>query len=256
MEKITLRKLLKVVMPEILKDEHLLELQEDALIEYMLDYSSVVLNDKGNLELLYGNRLGIGSENKDKLITIPRFLIFEFRKANPISGESHKWRLASFENFKYLEEHLTFNIDFENNRVAVLIDGELVGFDLKDTICSSWQFALRPTWSTDILRLQITMNGEKIEETYNCKNAVEMRIIQLTREKADEIDVYSIPDQERLYFRVLGEIFKSVEKETDELMSLIDRREAHLVWVDKDYKAGPYWSIPSDDENTYEEPEF
>lgn len=255
-KKITLRKLLKVVIPAVLKDEHLFESQEDSLIEFMLDNSRVILDSKGHLEMLYGNTLGVGTENKDKPIDIPRFMIFEFRKANPLSGESHKWRLGSFESFKDLEEHLTFNIDHENNRIAVLVDGNLVGFDMKDTICSAWQFGLRPSWSIDVLKLKINMNSEVVYETYNCRNAVEMRIIQLTREKADEIDVYSIPDQERLYFRVLGEIFKSVEKEPDELMALIDRREAHLVWVDKDFEVGPNWTIPSDDENTYEETEF
>jgi hypothetical protein len=239
-----------MVMPEILKDEHLLESQENEFIEYMLCNSHVILTNKGSLEFVYGSILGVGDNNKDKPITLPRFMLFEFRKANPISGESHKWKLGSFESFADLEEHITFNIDFESNRVAALIDGVLVGFEMKDTICSPWQFGLRPTWTTDVLKLEITMKGEKIEETYNCKNAVEMRIIQLTREKAEEIDVYSIPDDERLYFRVLGELFKSVEQETDGLMALLDRRETHVVWLPKDYEEGPNWAIPCD------EPEF
>ncbi len=254
-KKITLRKLLKVVMPVVLQEEHLLESQENSLIEYMLDNSSIVLNDKGSLEMLYGNRLGVGTENKDKSIDIPRFLIFEFRKANPISGESHRWRLGSFESFKGLEEHLTFNIDHENNRVAVLIDGELTGFKMLDTICSSWQFGFRPTWAIDVLKLKITMNNEVVYETYNCRNAVEMRIIQLIRDGAEDIIVFSIPDNKRMYFKVQGEVFKSVEKETDELMALIDRRELHTVWLPDDYEDGPNWHLPND-ESDFDEPEF
>ena len=252
-KKTTLRELMKMMVPEVLKEEHLLEEQQNSLVEFMLDNSHVIY-EKGKLSLLYGNTLGVGIDNKDKPITLPRFMIFEFRKANPITGASHKWRLTSFDTFMEMENHLAINVDYENNRVAVVMGNEIVKFEMTPTyLASSWQIVNFPVWEENYYKLEVKQKGEVIEEFCNCKNAVELRILQLIRDGAEDIKVYCIPDDKRLYYRVLGELFSSVE---DAPLKPQTATEARILWITKEEEDTGWIDISDDDSCYWDEPEF
>jgi hypothetical protein len=77
----TLRQLIYSCVKEATKSEGLIRSEIHELTEYILNNSVLELTTE-RLHLTEGNSLGIGKSNKDRKITVPRFMSFNFNKKN------------------------------------------------------------------------------------------------------------------------------------------------------------------------------
>ena len=242
----TLRKLIHTGVVKALEQEHLLQNQLESLVEHILDHSSIIYTEDGSLTLMYGNSLGIGNSNKDRLITLPKYTIFEFKKANHLTGTSHKWRLYTVPTFSELEQQIMYNAD---ESAIVMIDGEIVGFKVEKEDANGNSFFVsgyHTIWGLDVYRLTYSMDSEQIEETLECKKKMEFRILQLLKDGATGIIAYNILDDIRLPFAVSsGIVYTSVENtKTANIPSLVSQ-EPRIYWevqVDEEDDA-PDWPI-------------
>lgn len=246
-KKVTLRKLVHTGLSQCLREEHLLPTELNELTDHILDTSCLSIDNppgsnETKIHLRQYNSFGIGEENKDKSLNCPSFLIFELGRAQVLEtffniqqyphSVNRTWSLLSYPNFAEVDYHLSHNMLSEGTRMAVLMDGKPLDYKAMDNVADAdrWSEQRVIHWDFDVFKLTFVCSGEEITETYSCKKLLELRILQLVKEKATEIQVTNLIDKKLEHFTVSGEVYCSKPKDRQKEFSMLVGRP-HLSWI-------------------------
>lgn len=221
----TLRQLIYTATKEALKREGLLRTEIHELVEYILNNSSLKLTVE-EIEIVRGNYMGIGKESKDRTITIPRFIIYSFSRQDvygTLEGKDRTWKLKSFISFDALENALGYYREEDN--VAVIIDGEVVGFELRPNAAYSfggWNKDIK--WDREVYSVKYILDEDYKEERFKNKLSLENWVKVLVKRGAEEIEVRNLMDSIHLGFTVSGTLYDS---------NNMDNRGMWLLWQEQ-----------------------
>lgn len=217
----TLRQLVYSVVKEATKEEGLIRSEIHELTEYILN-NSVLEFTSDRLHLTEGNSMGIGESNKDKKITIPRFLTFNFNKKNIFqllnSSSSRTWVLKTFQALEDIEGELIYN---SNSKLVAVIDGEIVNYTVKYE--KNWGYEV--LWDCDVYIVTYVLDDKEEKEVLRSKKQLEERVLELVEKGATEIVAYDIVEGESLDF----EVSKTVYTTRPERLS--DNGDLGLMWL-------------------------
>lgn len=217
----TLRQLVYNCVKEATRDEGLIRTELHELTEYILNNSVLELSSE-RLHLTEGNSLGIGENNKDKKVILPRFLSFNFSKKNIFqllnNNSSRTWQIRTYYDFNELESTLIYNID---NKLVVIIDGEITDYELK----SGQQWGWEVIWDCDAYIVTYFLDNIEEREVFKSRIQVKNRLLELTEQGADEIVAYNIIEGKSMDFVINQTLYSTRPSEDD---------AAGLLWLGND----------------------
>jgi len=201
----TLRQLITVLVDEVLKDEGALRSEKQALVEHILNNSTLSLTSD-SIELNRGNYLGVGEENKDRMLIIPRFCVFTFGILDifdSLKGKERAWHLKSLYSFKELEDAVRYK-SVNKNIVVAIVDGEILDYEIKKSnIADAFGgFGSVVVWETYVYRLNYLLQDQEIEEKFQNLESLEQWIKHIVRQGAEEIEVYHLIEDYKMDFTV------------------------------------------------------
>jgi len=222
----TLRQLIFMCLKEKLKEEGLTRTELHDLTDYILNNSTMGLTAE-NIELCEGNRFGVGDENKDKTLTIPRFLGFNYSKTNAYDffsdNKKKSWRLHTYMSFDNLMSALSFQgVD----GTIIIIDGEIIDYNRKMADNQDY-IGYDVIFDTNIYKVSCFLEDKEYEEYFRSKKQLESRVIELVEKKADEISILNKITNEYMYF----EINKNIYTNRDIISKSEDFNQMGLMWV-------------------------
>jgi len=241
---ITIRELLTVAVKQIILKEQFSRFGEaNNLVEYILDNSTLSVSHNDDVNLKSGNTFGIGDDNKDRELQLPKYCVFSFARAKLADFQSswvhtetmtHSWRLKSMPDFQKVEEYLRSNSD-DNTGIVVLVDAVPMNFTLSkgENSCGDiWvPVPIGIQWEKPVYKLSYKKNGGVYEEVFNSKCALGSRMLQLISSEAERIRAFSlIDDNKHLGFRASGYIYQSGGK------SEITDRNTCIIWDNPHYE--------------------
>jgi hypothetical protein len=175
-----------------------------------------------------GNYAGIGENNKEKKLTIPRFVTFAFGKLDIFSvleSKTRTWKISSYSSFDELEDSLKYQS--ADRKMIVLVDGEVLDYTV-DSQCERDSFGdwMRSvSWQADIFKVFYTEEGIEKEEKFCDRFVLEKYIKDIVRKGAKEIKVFNIIEDKGLGFSVTGTLYN-----TDDM----DDTNTWLIWSKHD----------------------
>lgn len=84
MKTTTIRKLLTVAVTQALQQEHLLKSEQDELVEFIMNNSTLAVSPSDEIDLYEGNCFGIGDTNKDRELQTPKYCMFSFTRSRVV----------------------------------------------------------------------------------------------------------------------------------------------------------------------------
>jgi hypothetical protein len=237
MKTTTIRKLLTVAVIQAFQQEHLIRSEIDELVEHILNNSTISVSPDDNIDLKEGNFFGIGEENKDRELEVQKYYVFSFTRTRIVDFHSiyvqavnmtRSWRLVSMPDFQRIEDYIRSNFD-DNTYISVLEDAEPLNFtvirntgvadDIWTPRCKDVQ------WEKPAYKLSYKQNGRGQDETFNSKDALENRMLQLISNDTEKLRVFDIIDgNKHLGFRVAGNVYQSGGKPE------ITERNVSILW--------------------------
>ena len=243
MKTTTIRKLLTVAVAQALQQEHLLKSEQEELVEYIMDNSTLAVSSNDEIDLYQGNCFGIGDTNKDRELQTPRYCVFSFTRSRLADFHSswvqavslmRCWRLVSMPDFQRVENYIRSNYD-KDTYIAVLVAEEPLSFTVlkdADTTGDIWVPVCSDIhWVKPIFKLNFKQESAVYEEKFNSKGVLESRILQLIAGNAECVRALSIMDcNKHLGFRVAGNVCQSGGKpETSD-------RNVYILWDNPQYE--------------------
>lgn len=220
----TLRELVGMCLKEKLKSDGMTRTEIKELTDYVLDNSSLRLTDT-DIEIIEGNKFGVGEDNKDRIFTVPRFIAFKYSKTDAakyfLNNECKKWYLYTFSSFDRLIDALTFNVN--NKDTLILIDGEIIGYDVRPRDA----FGYDVYFDKAIYSLTYVLEDRVQQEFFESNKELIDKIMVLVGQEAENIKVYDLITQEFKYFEVSKNIYTNREKEDIPK----DFEELGIIWV-------------------------
>lgn len=201
----TLRQLLAKLVDKVLSEEGALRSEKQALVEHILNNSILELTADA-LELKRGNYMGIGEENKDRMLNLPKFMFFSFGYMDifdTLKGRERSWMLKSVYSFKELEDVIRYQ-NVTRNEVIALVDGEIIDYEVRkaDLPDAFGGFGNIVVWETYVYRINYLLNDQEIEEKFQSKESLETWIKHIVREGAEEIKVRHLIEDYDMSFTV------------------------------------------------------
>ena len=222
MKTTTIRKMLTEAVKQALQQEHLLKSEQDELVEYIMDNSTIAVSPNDEIDLYEGNCFGIGDTNKDRELQTPKYCVFSFTRSRVVYFHSRWvqavslmrcWRLLSMPDFQRVENYIRSNYD-DSTYIAVLVDAEPLNFVVSkdaDTDGDIWTLVCSNIhWSKPTYKLSYKKDSRVYDESFSSRSSLESRILQLIAENADCIRAFSIVDNNKhIGFRVSGNVYQS-----------------------------------------------
>lgn len=213
---ITLRQLVTKLVDEVLKEEGALRSEKQALVEHILNNSTLELT-ADSIELKRGNYLGIGEENKDRILTIPRFMVFTFGVLDifdTLRAKERTWQLKSLYSFKELEDAVRYQ-SVNKSKVIAILDGEILDYEVKKSSVADafGGFGSEVVWETYVYKLTYLLQDQEIEEKFQNRESLETWIKHIVREGAEEIEVYHLIEDYKMSFTVTQVAYNTENKE-------------------------------------------
>lgn len=215
----SLRQLIFSAAQESLKPEYLTKSELHETTEYILNNSVLELTAE-RVCLTEGNYIGIGENNKDRVITLPRFLTFEFSKRSAFdffnSNKGRTWKLRSHNTFEELESYLQCKL---NSEPVVFIDGELIEYRL--TYAVGWGYEVE--WiSCDAVYIVTYLSDDTEEkEIFKSKYKLQKKLIELVNQNAQQVQAYNVIAGISTPFEVQGVLYDS---------NTPDNKRNWLIW--------------------------
>lgn len=207
MRETTLRQVVYAAVKKSLKQDGLTRTEIHELTDYILDHSSIDLSAK-KICLTEGNYFGIGEHNKDRVFNLPRFVTFEFMKASAFdiinNNKGKTWRLKSHDTFEDLENYLTYSM---HDKPVVFVDGTITEYELMGT--KNWGYEVNWIGCDAVFIITYVFNDKDEKELLNSRVKLQLKLIELVEEGAEEIQAYNIFAGESLQFKVQGTLYNS-----------------------------------------------
>lgn len=212
----TLRQLITRLVDEVLKEEGALRSEKRDLVEYILNNSILELTADA-LELKRGNYMGIGNENKDKTLTIPRFMVFTFGVLDifdTLRAKERTWQLKSLYSFKELEDAVRYQ-SVNKSKVIAILDGEILDYEVKksSTADAFGGFGSVVIWETYVYKLTYLLQDQEVEEKFQSKESLEDWVKFIVRQGAEEIKVKHLIEDYDMSFTVTQVAYNTENKE-------------------------------------------
>lgn len=217
----TLRQLVFMCLKEKLKNDGMTRTELHELTDYVLDNSTLELS-ADNLELYEGNMFGVGNENKDKPLTIPRFLAFTYSRATAfkffLRDKKKSWSLDTFSSF----DNLPSSLIFQGEDVILLIDGEIVGYKVKN---GEDVYMNDVVFDKDIYSISCVLEDEEHEEFLRSKRDLETRVIELVEQKAKSLNIENLITGEDKFFEIRKNVYTNRMSKPEDFDAL------DIIWV-------------------------
>lgn len=229
----TLRQLVYMCNKEILKNEGMTRSELHDITNWVLNNAAIYDFTTDVVSITQGNSLGVGEENKDRPVKIPRFMIYELGSINAfdfINNRKDKkhFNLQSLKTFENLEDYLRHH---RTGDIVVIIDGEIVDFERVTT--SAWYTEI--VWDIDTHIVTYELEDKEEKEVLRSKKQLENRILELVEKFAVEIQAYDLVQGERLDFQVSDIVYRTIDDNKDKL---------GIMWVrdvDSDFEEDDDW---------------
>jgi hypothetical protein len=198
----TLRQLIYHAVKEVTKEEGLLRSEIHTLVEHILNNSVLELTTE-RLHLTEGNFFGVGENNKDRRLTVPRFISFSFKKQSlfdMLNKQGRTWELRTYSDFDDLERALTCELD---EQLIAIVDGEIVEYQKVGHNTWGWEII----WGCDAYIVTYVSEDMEQKEILRSKLQLQNRILQLVAEEAEGIQAYNLLSGEKIDFLVRKDIY-------------------------------------------------
>lgn len=233
----TLRKIVYKSLKEMLKKEDfVLKSELEKLTNHILDNSSLQMT-KDSIYLEDGNNLGVGNENKDKVLKLPKLLLFRLEKRDiedVVSARSLRWCLTEFNTLESLEMSLEGYARSELKPV-VLMSSEIIRYEFDKTNKSNDGFieihGAKIKWEQEMYAASYESANITTEDKFRSRKDLEKHIIFLVEEGMESIKVESIMEKKELGFCITGTIYDTNHTE-----------EENRVWFNwQEQEESEYW---------------
>lgn len=199
-----------------LKQEYISPQEQEKITKFILDNSTLSVS-KTLLSVESASLLGIGKEIAEKQIPDYRFIIFFWGDLDPdVQPEAglpaREWFILSHRNLEQLERMLIArdyddnDNDFLKGEMIVLINYSLQEYKIESEPLVEGESGLAREYVewVDLEPYQINykIDTENITETYSSQYQVELRVLQLLRDKAQGINVIETLTSRELHFSV------------------------------------------------------
>lgn len=198
----SLRQLIFKCNKELLKEEGMTRTDLHDLTTWVLSNAAINKLTADEIFITEGNYLGLGESNYDRVITLPRFMSFQFGRIDFfgfINNRQKTFRLKSYADFSELESYLAYT----EAEAIVVIDGELVTYKKQGHNTWGWEII----WGCDAYIVTFVAEDREFKEVLKSKVQLQNRLMQLVAEEAKEIKAYNILSGESLDFLVRKDIY-------------------------------------------------
>ena len=237
----SLRQVLNIFINKVMEEEEvLLRSEQHKIVNHILDNSVLKLSSE-KVELFRGNYLGIDKYGRDRELRLPRFMIFSFSKIDESSytnNAKRTWHLQSFIRFEELESALSL---FDLKGSLVMIDNEIVDYEL----CDRGGYSDVVRWGRDIYKISYLLDDKEHREVFNNKEALEIYMCVIARKQILEMTVHHLISNRNLNFRITDDIYTTQEDKNT---------GCKVVWIEESKVSVPFWG--SVDSTLYEEEEY
>lgn len=207
----TLRQLIYKCNKEILKEEGMTRSELHAVTNWVLNNAAVSKFSADDIYITDGSYIGVGENNKDRTLTLPRFMTYEFGKLDFftfIENNKRNFKLKSYRSFEELETFLIY----ATTKVVVIIDGEIVEYERVGHNNWGWEVV----WGKDTYIITYILNDYDEKEICKSKVQLKNRILWLIEEGAADIVAYNIVEGKSLEFVINRTIYSTKPSADDE----------------------------------------
>ncbi len=214
--KTTLRKLITIALQAI-QTEFLTENEIGKFSDFILNNSTLAITNT-NLQLQSGSTFGVGENNKDRELELPKYLTFFITNYDNQNQSNTKllaglpqrdWQLCSYDNLFDLEQELrTAELrcceGLKEGNLVVLVDGKAEAWKVVEV--QTVLGLIQPYIVWDAIKpytiSYTTATGASESEQYNSKKPLDERVITLLNQGAEGLQVRNRYDNEHLHFTV------------------------------------------------------
>lgn len=216
----TLKKLIETAVSG-LKQEYLSPQEQAKIVNFIVDNSTLSVTQT-LLAVESASLLGIGNDIASKPIPNYKFITFFWGDLDPdVQPEAglpaREWFILSHRNLEQLERMLIVRAyddkdsDFLKGEMVVLINGVLQEYKVESEPLGKGEVGLVREYIewVGIEPYQITyaMGSDDLIETYKSQYQVELRVLQLLRDKARGIHVIETLTDRELHFSVSQNVY-------------------------------------------------